>query len=204
MGSRQAKTRNKKGVIYSKETKEIVDCLFCRIVHGESPANQLWYADDQCAVFIPRGPVARLHLLVVPLEHIQNISTLTEEHRSLLEHMKKVAIEQLRVHSQYIGSKKSPLMPLAPPPSHYAFNRGNLPVLFPATESYNDEETPMDASFDLCFHRPPYNSIDHLHLHAIQKPFRSVWSHFMFAENFRWHASLSSVLLNLPSTKAKL
>ncbi len=90
MGSAQTRTRNKKGVVYSKENNEIVDCLFCRIVRGESAANQLWYKDDQCAIFIPRGPAARLHLLIVPLQHIQNVSTLTEEHRSLLEHMKKV------------------------------------------------------------------------------------------------------------------
>jgi diadenosine tetraphosphate (Ap4A) HIT family hydrolase len=90
MGSKQTKTRSKKGVVYSKENNEVVDCLFCRIVRGESGPNELWYKDDQCAIFIPRGPVARLHLLVVPLQHIQNVSTLTEEHRSLLEHMKKV------------------------------------------------------------------------------------------------------------------
>jgi len=92
MGSAQTRTRNKKGVVYSKENNEIVDCLFCRIARGQSPPNQLWYSDDQCAVFIPRGPAARLHLLIVPLEHIQNITTLTEEHRPLLEHMKKVDI----------------------------------------------------------------------------------------------------------------
>lgn len=90
MGADQVKTRSKKGVVYSKDNNEIVDCLFCRIVHGQSPPNQLWYSDDRCTVFIPRGPAARLHLLVVPLEHIQNISSLTEEHRPLLEHMKKV------------------------------------------------------------------------------------------------------------------
>ena len=51
---------------------------------------------------------------------------------------------------------------------------------------------------------PPYNSIDHLHLHAIQKPYRNLWSRFMFAERFRWHGSLESVLEKLPSEKAKL
>ena len=90
MGAEQTKTRSRKGVVYSKENNEIVDCLFCRITRGESPANQLWYKDDQCVVFIPRGPAARLHFLIVPLQHIQNIGTLTEEHRPLLEHMKKV------------------------------------------------------------------------------------------------------------------
>jgi ribosomal protein L37AE/L43A len=90
MGAEYTTTRSKKGVVYSKENNDIVDCLFCRIARGQSSANQLWYCDDQCAVFIPRGPAARLHLLVVPLEHIHNVTTLTEEHRPLLEHMKKV------------------------------------------------------------------------------------------------------------------
>lgn len=92
MGAEQTKTRSKKGVVYSKETHEVVDCLFCRIARGQSPPNQLWYSDDKCVVFIPRGPAARLHLLIVPIEHIQNIDILTEEHRPLLEHMKKVNI----------------------------------------------------------------------------------------------------------------
>jgi hypothetical protein len=90
MGGMQTKTRSKKGVVYLKTNNEIIDCLFCRIARGESPPNQLWYQDDRCAVFIPRSPAARLHLLIVPLQHIQNISSLTEEHRPLLEHMKKV------------------------------------------------------------------------------------------------------------------
>ena len=90
MGASQGSINTKKGVIYEKKTGEITDCLFCRIARGESPENQLWYQDDQCVVFIPRGPVAQLHLLVVSLEHIQNISTLTEKHQALLEHMQKV------------------------------------------------------------------------------------------------------------------
>lgn len=92
MGAEQAKTRHKKGVTYLKGTNKITDCLFCRIVRGESPPNELWYQDDKCSIFVPRGPAARLHFLIVPLEHIQNINTLTEEHRPLLEHMKKVNI----------------------------------------------------------------------------------------------------------------
>ncbi|CAF1224759.1 unnamed protein product [Adineta steineri] len=205
MGTNHAKTRSKKGVVYTKTDNEIVDCLFCRIARGESPPNALWYSDDKCSVFIPRGPAARLHLLVVPLEHIQNISTLTEEHRPLLEHMKKVAIEQLRVHSQRIGSTKFPLLlPRAPPPSHYLFNRGNLLSLSTSTDTPKDDDTSMDSSFVFCFHRPPYNSIDHLHLHAIQKPFQNLRNYIMFAPKSPWHGSLEHVLRDLPSAKAKL
>ena len=108
------------------------------------------------------------------------------------------------MHSQHIGSAESPLLPLAVPPSHYAFNRGQLPALFPSTETVKDEEASLDVSFVLCFHRPPYNSIDHLHLHAIQKPYRNFWNRFMFAERFAWHGSLENVLSNLSAAKAKL
>ncbi len=76
--------------------------------------------------------------------------------------------------------------------------------MFSSTEIYKDEKTPSDSSFVFCFHRPPYNSIDHLHLHAIQKPYRTWWNRFMFGENFAWHGSLENVLQNLPSQKAKL
>ncbi|CAF1048967.1 unnamed protein product [Rotaria magnacalcarata] len=204
MGSVQARTRNRKGVTYSTDNNEVVDCLFCRIVRGESPANHLWYRDDQCAMFIPRGPAARLHFLIVPLVHIRTINSLTEEHRPLLEHMRKVAMEQLRVHAQHIGSAEAPLLPLAAPPDQYAFNRGHLPALHSSSDVYKDETTPIDLSFDLCFHRPPYNSIDHLHLHALQKPHRTWRSRLMFTENAPWHASLDSVLHHLSSPKSKL
>ena len=118
----------------------------------------------------------------------------------------QVAVEQLRTHSKYIGTAEFPLLPLARPPSHYAFNRGHLPALHPSPPATADhgETTPMDPSFVFCFHRPPYNSIDHLHLHAIQKPYRTWRSRFMFGENFRWHASIDSVFRNLPLAKAKL
>lgn len=92
MGSNKSSlsTKSKKGVEYSNETNEIVSCLFCRIARGESPANQLWYQDDKCSLFIPRQPAARLHFLVVPVKHIRNAGALTEEHLELLEHMKTV------------------------------------------------------------------------------------------------------------------
>ena len=110
----------------------------------------------------------------------------------------------MRVHAQHLGSAQSPLLRLAAPPSHYAFDRGHLPALCTSVSTGEDENTTFDSSFVFCFHRPPYNSIDHLHLHAIQKPYRSLWNHFMFAEKFRWHAAFEDVINNLPSQKAKL
>jgi len=92
----------------------------------------------------------------------------------------------------------------AAPPSEYGFNRGHLPVLCPTEEIYRDESTPNEPTFDLCFHRPPYNSIDHLHLHAMQIPFRTLWNHFMFGKRFAWHGSLESILEKLPTENSKL
>ncbi|CAF0831425.1 unnamed protein product [Didymodactylos carnosus] len=69
----------KKGVEYLKTTNEVQDCLFYRIVHGESEINQLWYADDLCALLVSRSPAARLHFLITPLEHIRTINELTND-----------------------------------------------------------------------------------------------------------------------------
>ncbi|CAF1106090.1 unnamed protein product [Didymodactylos carnosus] len=188
---RSSLVKVKKGVEYLKTTNEVHDCLFCRIVHGESEINQLWYADDLCALFVPRSPAARLHFLITPLEHIRTINELTKDHLPLLEHIREVALEQLRVHSELASSK---LQPLAHPPT-YKFNRGKL---------NNDTENTMkettsnnDHNFIFCFHAPPYNSIDHLHLHAIYKPFVNLWSSIQYSNNKSWCKSLEHVIRDL-------
>eukprot|EP00904_Undaria_pinnatifida_P009938 jgi/Undpi1/6074/HiC_scaffold_20.g08559.m1 len=51
-----------------------------------------------------------------------------------------------------------------------------------------------DASnVQLSFHVPPWNSIDHLHLHAIEKPFVSRWQSLRFSEGKPWCAAFEKV-----------
>lgn len=66
------------------------DCLFCRIIKGELPANKV-YEDDRVIVIEDIAPVAPLHLLVIPREHIVNSFDLRQEHEALIGHVFTVA-----------------------------------------------------------------------------------------------------------------
>ena len=51
------------------------DCLFCRIVARQSPA-EIEYEDEVVLAFKDIYPKAPLHVLVVPKRHIQGIQTM--------------------------------------------------------------------------------------------------------------------------------
>jgi histidine triad (HIT) family protein len=51
------------------------DCIFCKIINHEIPAEFL-YEDDQLVVFKDINPLAPIHLLLVPKKHIRSINDL--------------------------------------------------------------------------------------------------------------------------------
>lgn len=53
------------------------DCLFCRIVRKEIPAN-IVFEDDAYVAFRDINPQAPLHLLVVPREHVASLNEATD------------------------------------------------------------------------------------------------------------------------------
>jgi len=59
------------------------DCVFCRIIRGESPA-QIVYQDDQVTVFPDIAPKAPVHLLIVPNRHIDSLNGLEEVDEGLM------------------------------------------------------------------------------------------------------------------------
>lgn len=65
------------------------DCLFCRIVAGEIPSDQV-YSDDQVVVFRDIYPKAPVHLLVVPRLHLTSLEELEPAHDGLTSHMMKL------------------------------------------------------------------------------------------------------------------
>jgi histidine triad (HIT) family protein len=54
------------------------DCLFCGIVAGDVPADVV-HRDERTVAFRDIAPMAPVHILVVPRNHIANASTVTAE-----------------------------------------------------------------------------------------------------------------------------
>lgn len=46
------------------------DCIFCKIIAGEIPAEKV-YEDDKILAFLDINPVAPGHTLIIPKEHYQ-------------------------------------------------------------------------------------------------------------------------------------
>ncbi len=54
------------------------DCLFCKIVAGEIPA-QIVHEDDRTVAFMDINPGSRGHLLVVPRRHARDLLEIDQE-----------------------------------------------------------------------------------------------------------------------------
>ncbi len=58
------------------------ECIFCRIVAGQIPADIL-YQDDGFLAFRDISPQAPTHVLVIPKTHIASSADLTDDHVEL-------------------------------------------------------------------------------------------------------------------------
>jgi histidine triad (HIT) family protein len=65
------------------------DCLFCKIVAGEIPADKV-HEDERVVVFKDIYPKAPVHLLLVPREHIASLNEMNESHDALIAHMMRL------------------------------------------------------------------------------------------------------------------
>lgn len=62
------------------------DCIFCKIVSGEIPAEKV-YEDDRCLAFRDINPQAPVHILLIPKEHIARLDELDPARRDLAGHL---------------------------------------------------------------------------------------------------------------------
>lgn len=67
-----------------------MNCLFCRIINGEVPANII-YQDQDIIAFDDIYPKAPEHKLIIPRKHIATINDLSIEDMSLVGKMTLVA-----------------------------------------------------------------------------------------------------------------
>jgi len=54
------------------------DCIFCKIIAGEIPANKV-YKDDKVLAFLDITPVNPGHTLIIPKEHYDNFLALPDD-----------------------------------------------------------------------------------------------------------------------------
>lgn len=58
------------------------ECLFCRIVAGEIPAERI-AENDHAIAFADIAPTAPVHFLVVPRRHVASLDELADEDREV-------------------------------------------------------------------------------------------------------------------------
>uniref|UniRef100_A0AAV1UDK1 HIT domain-containing protein n=1 Tax=Peronospora matthiolae TaxID=2874970 RepID=A0AAV1UDK1_9STRA len=133
-----------KGVTYGCDGA-LVSCRFCKILKsGDEP---FLYEDEDVIVFRPLAPVVVSHILVVPRRHIRNVNEMTLDDAALLLRMREVASMVLRE---------------MPRPSQL------LSPLKQAERAHCLMSNTADDDFKFAFHSPPFNSIDHVHMHAFR------------------------------------
>lgn len=66
-----------------------MDCLFCKIVSGEIPSTKV-YEDDKVLAFKDINPLAPVHILVIPKEHIDSVAAVTAENSAVVAHIFEV------------------------------------------------------------------------------------------------------------------
>ena len=59
------------------------DCIFCRIVEGEAPADFV-YQDEELVAFKDIYPRAPVHILIIPFAHVAALGSEPAEHLQTL------------------------------------------------------------------------------------------------------------------------
>ena len=68
----------------------MTDCIFCKIVAGKIPSRKV-YEDDDMFAFHDINPVAPVHFMIIPKQHVDSLATCTDEHARVLGRMMAMA-----------------------------------------------------------------------------------------------------------------
>ncbi len=60
-----------------------VDCLFCKIVNGDIPSEEV-YSNDDIYAFYDINPAAPVHVLVIPKKHLRDVTAADEADEALM------------------------------------------------------------------------------------------------------------------------
>ena len=59
------------------------NCIFCRIVRGEIPSRKI-YEDEWVLAFHDIHPIAPVHFMIIPKEHVASMAHLEEKHAAVM------------------------------------------------------------------------------------------------------------------------
>ncbi len=71
------------------------DCLFCKIIKGEIPSTKV-YEDEKVYAFKDINPIAPVHILIIPKEHISKLEDVNETNSAVISHIFEVAAKIAR------------------------------------------------------------------------------------------------------------
>jgi len=63
-----------------------MDCIFCKIVAGEIPSKKI-YEDELVYAFEDIAPMAPIHYLIIPKQHISSAAEITAENSAVVAHI---------------------------------------------------------------------------------------------------------------------
>lgn len=136
---------------------KVLSCLFCNILSGTEPGH-IVLSNSKYFVFRNKYPVTKNHLLVSPREHVQNFDMLKGDAGAV------VVQEMMDIGKQAIAT----------------LNETNCGLK-------ESKEQVKEVELLQCFHVPPINSVDHLHLHIIPNPATMSYFNYMkYLTNTRW------------------
>ena len=68
----------------------MTDCIFCKIVEGRIPSRKV-YEDDDILAFHDITPIAPVHFMIIPKQHVDSLATCGPEHAPVLGRMMAIA-----------------------------------------------------------------------------------------------------------------
>ncbi|PHV11279.1 histidine triad nucleotide-binding protein [Chitinimonas sp. BJB300] len=73
------------------------NCIFCKIAAGQIPAKKI-YEDGEVIAFHDIHPIANVHFLIVPKQHVESLLSVTPANQALLGRLLTLAPQLAREH----------------------------------------------------------------------------------------------------------
>mmetsp|Transcript_20147 Transcript_20147/g.26149 ORF Transcript_20147/g.26149 Transcript_20147/m.26149 type:complete len:150 (+) Transcript_20147:270-719(+) len=143
-------------------------CTFCRVVSGRSPRRSLMYQDDQVSAFKAKYPRSTSHVLVATNEHILQTD-----------------IFKPRFTLSDFYREKEPV---------YWFHTFVSPEYQTLLRKMAMIGRRVCPNGELVFHVPPFNSIEHLHLHCITGKYQNVYREIAHTPGYPWCVHIDVLL----------